>query len=99
MDKPASLFPDLEQFIRERIQAGSGKVYSEILAQIERQLLSHVLAFTGGKQNQAAKILGITRGSLRNKIRSLGIIIEHSVNIGEKKNTTTVSDKPLEKML
>jgi DNA-binding protein Fis len=33
----------------------------------------------GGNQLQAAKVLGITRGSLRTKIRTLGIKIERSV--------------------
>jgi two-component system, NtrC family, response regulator AtoC len=38
-----------------------------------------VLRHTGGNQLQAARILGITRGSLRTKIRALGISIARAV--------------------
>jgi two-component system nitrogen regulation response regulator GlnG len=43
-------------------------------------LLTKVLCATDGNQSKAAKILGITRGSLRTKIRSLGIAIERVVS-------------------
>jgi len=46
---------------------------------MERQLLTAVLRHTDGNQLRAAKILGITRGSLRTKIRALGITIERAV--------------------
>lgn len=71
--------PDWERFIQERIRAGSQDLYGEMLAHMERQLLTAVLTHTGGNQVQAARILGITRGSLRTKIRSLGINIEKAV--------------------
>jgi DNA-binding protein Fis len=51
-----------------------------MLAVMERQLLTQVLRSTQGNQLQAAKILGITRGSLRTKIRALGITIERAVS-------------------
>jgi two-component system nitrogen regulation response regulator GlnG len=75
----------LERFIHERIQAGSQNLFGETLAQIERQLVTQVLGHTSGNQLQAASILGITRNSLRHKIRSLGIVIERFVSIGEKR--------------
>jgi two-component system nitrogen regulation response regulator GlnG len=74
---------DWDQFITERLRAGSQDLYAEALAQMERQLLTRVLQQTGGNQLQAAKILGITRGSLRTKIRALGIVIERSISADE----------------
>ncbi|HEV3235398.1 MAG TPA: sigma-54 dependent transcriptional regulator, partial [Gemmataceae bacterium] len=70
----------LEQFIHDRLQAGSVSLYDEALRRMERQLLIQVLAHTAGNQVQAAKILGITRGSLRTKIRDLGINIARTIN-------------------
>ena len=40
---------------------------------MERFLLTRVLRHTKGHQTQAAQILGVTRGSLRNKLRALGL--------------------------
>ena len=71
--------PDWERHLQERIQAGSQDLYAEMLTLMERQLLTAVLRHTQGNQLQAAKILGITRGSLRTKIRALGITIERAV--------------------
>jgi DNA-binding NtrC family response regulator len=80
---PASAALDWDQFISERLRAGSEDLYAESLAHMERRLLTRVLQQTGGNQLQAAKILGITRGSLRTKIRALGIVIERSVTSDE----------------
>jgi nitrogen regulation protein NR(I) len=70
---------DLAQFIEERLQAGSEDLYAEALQRMERLLLTRVLQHTGGNQLQAARLLGITRGSLRTKLRELGITIARSV--------------------
>jgi two-component system nitrogen regulation response regulator GlnG len=42
-----------------------------------------VLRETHGNQSRAARRLGITRGSLRNKMRDLGIQIEQVVDAGQ----------------
>ena len=47
---------------------------------MERKLITEILSETSGNQSQAAELLGITRGSLRTKIRSLGIVIEQVVS-------------------
>jgi DNA-binding NtrC family response regulator len=70
---------DWDAFVRSRLDAGSEDLYSEALAVMERHILTTVLKHTEGNQVQAARILGITRGSLRNKIRSLGITIGRAV--------------------
>ncbi len=67
-------------FIQSRIDEDSDNLYAETLETMERQLLTHVLGVTGGNQSRAAEILGITRGSLRHKIRALGIVIEQVVS-------------------
>jgi two-component system nitrogen regulation response regulator GlnG len=73
----------LEQFIDERIAAGGEDLHDEAVRRLERLLLTRVLQHTGGNQVQAAKMLGITRGSLRTKIRELGIRIDRSVTTEE----------------
>jgi two-component system nitrogen regulation response regulator GlnG len=75
----AAVAADWERFVRERLDSGSEDLYAEALASMERQVLTIVLRHTAGNQVQAARILGITRGSLRNKIRALRITIGRSV--------------------
>jgi len=70
---------DWEGFLEDRLRAGSHDLHAESLSVIERSLITRVLRHTGGNQVQAAKLLGISRGSLRTKIRTLGIQIGRSV--------------------
>jgi two-component system nitrogen regulation response regulator GlnG len=70
---------DWDAFVAGRIAAGSEALYAETLELVERELLVRVLRHTGGNQLQAARILGITRGSVRTKIRALGITIGRNV--------------------
>ena len=51
---------------------------------MERYVVTRILEKTGGNQSQAARLLGITRGSLRNKIRSLGIKISQVIDSGDE---------------
>ena len=71
---------DWDRFVSERLAAGSRDLYAECLALMERQLLTRVLERTGGNQLRAAEWLGITRGSLRHKLRALNISIERSIS-------------------
>ncbi|MEO2091213.1 MAG: sigma-54 dependent transcriptional regulator [Gemmataceae bacterium] len=70
---------DWDAFVADRIATGSETVYAESLVRMEREVLVRVLKYTNGNQLQAARILGITRGSLRTKIRTLGISIGRAV--------------------
>ena len=60
----------------------------DTIALVERILLARVLRDTRGNRSHAAKILGITRGSLRNKIQEHGIRITHSVAGGSERDET-----------
>ena len=48
-----------------------GKIYRRALEVLERPLLVHVLAMTGGNQLRAARLLGINRNTLRKRCREL----------------------------
>ena len=61
---------DWDDFVGGIIASGSENLYAEALERMEREVVVRVLQHTGGNQLQAARILGITRGSLRTKIRA-----------------------------
>jgi nitrogen regulation protein NR(I) len=69
-------FGGLTGFVQDRLQAGSTDLYAEHQALTERHLFTQVLRHTGGNQSQAAKVLGITRGTLRARLTALGIAVE-----------------------
>jgi len=74
---------DLAAFVESRLDSGATSLYAETLDVMERCLLTHVLRHTDGNQSQAAAILGITRGCLRNKVRHLNISISRTVAVKE----------------
>ena len=72
---------DLESYVHGRLHAGSTALHAEALDYMERVVLTRVLRHTAGNQSRAARILNITRGTLRSRIRQLGINIRQAVNI------------------
>src|SRR5579863_2081503 len=75
---------NLERLIEARLQAKTTDLYAETLAAMETCLLTRVLKLTNGNQSQAARILGITRGSLRNKIHALKIHIASTIVLDDE---------------
>jgi DNA-binding NtrC family response regulator len=71
---PLSL--EMAGFLDKRMRAGSQNLYSEAVVSLERDLLTYVLNRTDGNQARSARILGISRLSLRSKIRSHGLVIK-----------------------
>jgi two-component system nitrogen regulation response regulator GlnG len=51
-----------------------GHVHREALVLLERPLLLHALALTGGNQLRAARLLGLNRNTLRKRCRELQLI-------------------------
>jgi len=74
---------DLQAFIEQRLRAESTNLYAESLELMERHLLSAIMQATNGNLSKAAAILGITRGSVRNKLKTLGISVERQVQLND----------------
>jgi two-component system nitrogen regulation response regulator GlnG len=62
-----------KSFVAERLESGSETLHAEAIAKAEYQLFRQVLQYTTGNQLKAATILGISRVTLRRKLKSLGI--------------------------
>jgi DNA-binding NtrC family response regulator len=69
----------LEAFIGQRLEPETSDLYAEAHRQLDRHLLPRVLEYTRGNQYQAARLLGIARQTLRQKLRDLGLHITHSI--------------------
>ncbi|WP_425613469.1 sigma-54-dependent transcriptional regulator [Anatilimnocola sp. NA78] len=69
----------LSTFIQQRLRAETTSLYSEFQAITDRHLLKLVLEHAGGNLSKAARILGITRATLRTKLPALGLSADQSV--------------------
>jgi DNA-binding protein Fis len=58
-------------------------LHAELQALTDRLLFLQVLAHTKNNLTQAARILGITRATLRSKLGLLGITIERAMTVDE----------------
>jgi two-component system nitrogen regulation response regulator GlnG len=85
---------DLASLVKSRLSGSSENLYAEALEFMERYLVTRVLQTTGGNQSKAAKILGITRGSLRNKTHALGIKIGQVVSSGTEGEDESEEETP-----
>jgi two-component system nitrogen regulation response regulator GlnG len=80
---PAAAGTDLEAFIRQRLGPDVTDLYAATHRQVDQLLLPLVLEHTGGNQHQAARVLGIARQTLRQKLRDLGLHVTHSIKAHE----------------
>jgi Fis family transcriptional regulator len=81
--KPAINTADLplrdhaERALSDYLQSLNGhrpaRLYDLVLREVEEPLFRTVLDYAEGNQSQAAIILGITRGTLRKKLREFGL--------------------------
>jgi len=70
----------LELQIRQLLETGGADLYDNVHQHLDRFLLPLILRGTEGNQLRAARVLGISRQTLRNKIRELGLSITRSVS-------------------
>ena len=70
-------------FLQERMEAGSEEIYQEAHQHLDRLLLPLVLGSTDGNKLQAARLLGITRLTLRRRLQELGLSVTKTVQAGE----------------
>lgn len=70
---------DLDELIAEQLKRGASDVYAQVIGDVERLLLARVIERTSGNLSLAATTLGISRQTLRVKLRALGLQVARSV--------------------
>jgi two-component system nitrogen regulation response regulator GlnG len=84
--EPAGELPDLDGRIREQLAREADDIYVETHRLVDRLLLVRALEQSGGNQREAARLLGISRQTMRTKLRSLGLTVNLALEI-EDENT------------
>jgi two-component system nitrogen regulation response regulator GlnG len=64
------------EMVSELMRRGESDIYQKVTTTVDRLVLETVLRHVKGNQVQAAEVLGISRTTLRAKMRSLGLAIE-----------------------
>jgi Fis family transcriptional regulator len=76
--KPAALRDSVRESLRQYFIRLEGQqpanLYELVLAEIESPLLEMVLQYTGQNQSTAARLLDISRGTLRKKMQLYGYL-------------------------
>jgi two-component system nitrogen regulation response regulator GlnG len=71
-NSPVGKLPDLRQLILMRLGMGATELHAEVTALVDRLLIEEVMKFTKGNQSQAARVLGISRPTLRARLTAMG---------------------------
>ncbi|MGB7347229.1 MAG: sigma-54 dependent transcriptional regulator [Pirellulaceae bacterium] len=72
----------LPQLVQRLLAEKSTEVYAQANEYMEKFVITEVLKSTDGNQSQAAEILGITRGKLRDRISTYNISLTSNVQVG-----------------
>jgi two-component system nitrogen regulation response regulator GlnG len=70
---------DLTHFLGELLRAGELDIYKKVCLEVDRLVMDTVLRHARGNQVQASELLGISRTTLRAKLRSLGMAVEKQI--------------------
>jgi two-component system nitrogen regulation response regulator GlnG len=70
---------ELQAFIAEHLTSTEADLYARVHDGVDRVLFAHTLERTRGNQREAAQLLGISRQTMRVKMRALGMQITHAV--------------------
>lgn len=67
------------QLVRHLLHTGQLEIYQQVFSTVDRIVLEEALRQTQGNQGQASELLGISRNTLRAKLRALGLTVEKQV--------------------
>jgi Fis family transcriptional regulator len=64
----------LERYFKQLDGAKTCDLYNLVLAEVERPLMCAVMAHADQNQSRAAELLGLSRGTLRKKLKIYGLM-------------------------
>jgi DNA-binding protein Fis len=75
---PEFPFERLIRYVGSLLADGKPDIYRQVILEVDRHMLHEVMKHCRGNQLQAAERLGISRMTLRSKLRALGMLQERN---------------------
>jgi two-component system nitrogen regulation response regulator GlnG len=79
----------LREFVEAAPAKGEKDVYRRALEQFDRWIVSYIMQHAGGQQNRAAEILGLSRVTLRSKLRHMHVSVKKTLARTETEDQET----------
>ncbi len=73
----------LRQFVEAAMAKGETDIYRRALERFDRLVISQAVQIAGGQQNRAAELLGLSRVTLRAKLRHMQLSVEKVLTLRE----------------
>jgi two-component system nitrogen regulation response regulator GlnG len=70
---------EIGELVRRLLRDGERHIYRQVGVAVDRAVIEAVLHHTRGSQLKASRLLGMSRGTLRGKLRALGLAVEKLV--------------------
>lgn len=71
-----SELPDLAELVQVLLRLGESDIYRKVCLEADRVILGTVMEHVRGNQVQASELLGISRTTLRARLRAMGMAVE-----------------------
>jgi two-component system nitrogen regulation response regulator GlnG len=75
---------DIAQLVGHLLREGEPDIYRKVALAVDRAIMQAVLRHTKGNQVKASEMLGISRTTLRTKLRALGASIEKQLALNDR---------------
>ena len=92
----ASASLDVGQRLRELLDAGQSDIYRRLCLEADRVILDIALQQTRGNQVLASQLLGMSRNTLRAKLRTLGLCLQKQLLPEFEKDAPELTSQPKE---
>ncbi len=87
-----SLEAALDDYFKLLAGHDTGRLHKLVFEHVEKKLLSYVLRFTEFNQSRAAELLGLSRSTLRSKVRAYGLTSKET-RLSPKKRLSRAGSK------